>query len=175
MFNVRLDNHRVIHSCRVVAERHDRLHVAPRSIIICGSWPHQHSPLTTTTDKQSREIDIKIKHAILSVVRLWGILDSALDFVHYDTLHKIKRSIVAHDAYWSFPSLPNALRLCGQAFISWFHVVWLWHNTKCKFSSSWTSCRSCWSGQRFMSTLHLTWKVFSQFTVAYTCMSYRFW
>ncbi len=71
----------------------------------------------------------------------------------------MKWSVVVLDAYWSFPSLPDVLCLRGRAFIGWFHVVWPRHNTICKQSSPWTSCWSCWSGRRFLSTLHLTWKV----------------
>ncbi len=53
----------------------------------------------------------KIKHASLSVVRLWGIPDAASVVIHYDTLREMKESAVVPDAYRSFPSLPDALRL----------------------------------------------------------------
>ncbi len=38
----------------------------------------------------------KIKHASLSVLRLWSVLGVAL--VHYDTLCEVKQSIVVPDA-----------------------------------------------------------------------------
>ncbi len=71
----------------------------------------------------------------------------------------MERSVVAPDAYWSFPSISNVLCLCSRAFIVWFHVVWHRHNIKCKFSSSWTSCWCCWSGQR--STSQADWCLIS--------------
>ncbi len=59
----------------------------------------------------------KIKHASLSVVRLWGILDVVLVVIHYDTLQEMKRLIVALRAHWLFLSPPDALCLPGRADI----------------------------------------------------------
>ncbi len=118
---VRLCNWRVINSCRVVAERHDRPRVASQSIIICSSWCvrcHQQGLLgLLLTSRHGRKTKNQFN---LSVVRLWGVLDVALIVVfvsYYTTLRKMKWSTVAPDAHWSFPSLPSALRLPDQAII----------------------------------------------------------
>ncbi len=118
-----MGDYRVINSCRVAAEINDRLHIAPRSIIVCSSqraWHHTRSPrkslpLTTTTTVGGRQ---KIKHASLSVVRSQGVLDAASVVVHYDTLCEMKRSIVMANAHWWFPSPPDTLRLIGLKLCS---------------------------------------------------------
>ncbi len=69
---------RVINICCVMAERRDRLHVAPQSIIVCSSrraWRHQqgsaHNWLLLTSHRERRQ---KIKHVSLSVLPSWGVL-----------------------------------------------------------------------------------------------------
>ncbi len=59
----------------------------------------------------------KIKHARLSVMSSWGVLDAALVVIHHDTLREMKWSVVALKAHWSFPSPPDTLRLYGQPII----------------------------------------------------------
>ncbi len=59
----------------------------------------------------------KIKHASLSVMRSWVILDTVSFVVHCDTLREMKQSIVVSDAYWSFPKPLNALHIPGWAII----------------------------------------------------------
>ncbi len=99
----------------------------------------------------------------LSVVRSGGVLNAALVVVHYDTLWEMEHlhpMLINHFEAHQMPYVFAVGLLSG-----WFHVMWAWQPW-CKSSSSWTSCRSCWSGQRFSSTSHLTWNIFSQLSMA---------
>ncbi len=81
------------------------------------SQARKRSPLTTTTDKPSWEVNKKSNMLVFFVVRLWGGVDEVSVVVSYDTQREMKRSIVASDAYWSFLRLPGTLRLPDRAII----------------------------------------------------------
>ncbi len=104
------------------------------------------SPLTTTSDKPSWEVN---KKSNMLVFLSWGVLDAATVVIHYNKLCEMEQSIVAPDAHWSFLSSSATLCLRGRTIMRLISCNV--HNTICKFSCLWTSCQSWWSGQRFLS------------------------
>ncbi len=72
---------------------------------------------TTATDKLSWEVN---KKSDMLLFLSWGPEASWMRrqvVVHYEILHEMKRSIVAPETHWLFPSQPDALHLLSQAVI----------------------------------------------------------
>ncbi len=135
---VRLGNGRVINSCRVVAERHDRLHVAPWSIIVCSSWRVMSTArkrsltTTTTTDKPSWEVNKKsgmlvflsLGHEVSYMQHWWS-------------------SIMTHYARWNdqlSSAMIDLFRACltPHVFPVWLLSGWyrgVWPQFKCDWIS----------------------------------------
>ncbi len=119
-----------MNSCRVAAESHDRLHVAPQSITVCSSqraWHQRQEALTTDCHWQAIvEGTEKIKHVSLSVVRSWGVLEAASVVVEHDTLREMNQL--------SRPMLNDCFQANPMPFVfpvgpstGWYHVIWPQH------------------------------------------------
>ncbi len=92
----------------------------------------------------------KIKHASLSVMRLWGVLDTVLVVVHYDTLREMKGLIVALDAHYRFRVQPTPWVYSVGLLSCWYRLVCPQHKT-----SHSPLAPGVWGPQDHITILHL--------------------
>ncbi len=109
-----------------------RLHVAPKSVIVCSSIGvrcHSKEVLDYYYWQAVVGGKQKIKHASLSVMRSWGVLDAASAVIYYDTLHEMKQSTATPMLIDRFQAHPTPYVFPTELLSGWFHVVWPRHNT----------------------------------------------
>ncbi len=97
----------------------------------CDVTGEKRSPPTTTTDKPLWEVNKKIRHASLFVVRSCGILDAVSVVVRYYTLHEMKQLIVTPVISDRFQNYVTPYIFLVGLLSGWYHVAWPRRNSPC--------------------------------------------